>query len=51
MKIINIDKENLHIFWTTLGISMKFSGICHLVLSTDKPAKMQVQEFWLKVPG
>ena len=26
MKIVNIDGENLHIFWTTLGISMKFSG-------------------------
>ena len=49
MKIINIDEENLHIFWTTLGISMKFSGICNLVLSTDKLFNLQVQEFWLKV--
>ena len=26
MAIANIDRESLHIFWTTLGISMKFSG-------------------------
>ena len=26
MKIANIDRENLHIFWTTSGISRKFSG-------------------------
>ena len=24
MKIVNIDFENLHIFWTNWGISMKF---------------------------
>ena len=26
MKIVNIDRENLYIVWTTGGISMKFSG-------------------------
>ena len=26
MKIANIDREILHIFWTTWGISMKFPG-------------------------
>ena len=26
MAIANIDRESLHIFWTTLEISMKFSG-------------------------
>ena len=26
MKIVNIDEESLHIFWTTWGISMTFSG-------------------------
>ena len=26
MKIANIDREFLHIFWTTWGNSMKFSG-------------------------
>ena len=26
MKIVNIDRENYHIFWTTWRISMNFSG-------------------------
>ena len=26
MKIINIERENIHIFWTIWGNSMKFSG-------------------------
>ena len=26
MKTVNIDGENLHIFWTNKGISNKFSG-------------------------
>ena len=26
MKIVDNDGENLHIFWTTWGISVKFSG-------------------------
>ena len=26
VKIVNIEEENVHIFWTTWGISMKFSG-------------------------
>ena len=25
MKIVNIDEESLHMFWTSSGISMKFS--------------------------
>ena len=33
MKIANIDKEILHIFWTTWGISMKFSGkMCLMII-------------------
>ena len=32
MKILNIDEENLHIFWTTWGISMKFSGKIWLMI-------------------
>ena len=31
MKLINIDGENLHIFWITRGISMKFSGKIWLI--------------------
>ena len=32
MKIANIDRENLHIFWTKWGISMKFSGNMWLMI-------------------
>ena len=32
MKIANIDKEILHIFWTTWGCSMKFSGKMWLMI-------------------
>ena len=33
MKIANIDRENLHNFWTTWGISMEFSGkICLMII-------------------
>ena len=32
MKIANIDRESLHIFWTTWEISMKFSGKVCLVI-------------------
>ena len=26
LKIVNIEGENVHVFWTTSGIAMKFSG-------------------------
>ena len=26
MKIVNTDRENVHIFWTIWGLSIKFSG-------------------------
>ena len=33
MKIANIDREILHNFWTTWGISMKFSGkMCFMII-------------------
>ena len=32
MKIANIDKEILHIVWTTWGISIKFSGKMWLMI-------------------
>ena len=32
MKIVDIDGENLHIFWTTWGISMKLSGKMWLMM-------------------
>ena len=38
IKLANIDKEFLHIFWTTWGNSMKFSGkIClKIILNVTK---------------
>ena len=33
MKIIKIDGENYHIFWTTLGIFMKFLGNMWLIIT------------------
>ena len=32
MKVVNIDGQNLHIFQTTWGISMKFSGKMWVVI-------------------
>ena len=32
MKIVNIDRESLHVFWTTWGISMRFSGKIWLMI-------------------
>ena len=33
MKIVNIDGENLHIFQTTRGVSMKFSvKVCLMII-------------------
>ena len=32
LKIVNIEIINVHIFWTTLGISMKFSGKTWLMI-------------------
>ena len=38
MKIVNIKEENLHIFWTNWGISLKFSGkiLLMIILKTKK---------------
>ena len=32
MKIVNYDGENPHMFWTTRGISMEFSGKMWLMI-------------------
>ena len=32
MKIVNIEGEDLHIFWVTWGMSMKFSGKTSLMI-------------------
>ena len=36
MKIANIDKEVLHNFWTTWGVSMKFSGNMWFMIISNK---------------
>ena len=33
MKIVKFDGENLHIFWTTWGVSMNFSGKLRLMIT------------------
>ena len=42
MKIVNTDGENLYIFWTAWGISMKFSGKMWLsiILKVTKKTKV-----------
>ena len=47
MKIVNIDRENLHIFWTTSGVSMKFSVKMWLMIIL-KVTKKQGFTFSLK---
>ena len=54
MKIANIEEENLHIFWTTLGTSMKFLGKMWLVTIlkvTEKQAfKLSLKNTFLEKP-
>ena len=50
-KIVNNEEENLHIFWTSWGISMKFSGKMWLViiLKVTKKQKTRASFFlWKK---
>ena len=42
MKIVNIDGENLYIFWTAWGISMKFSGKMWLAIILKVTKKTKV---------
>ena len=44
IKIVIIEGENLHIFWTTWGISMKLSGNMWLMIILKVPTK---QDFTL----
>ena len=41
MKIVNIEGANLHIFWTTWGVSMTFSGKIWLMVILKKVTKNQ----------
>lgn len=36
---VNIEGENLHIFWTTRRISMKFSGNMGIIIISKVPKK------------
>ena len=51
MKIANIVKESLHIFWKTCGISMKFSGMMWLmiILKVKKLKVTKNQEFTISL--
>ena len=40
MKIVNIEGENLYIFWTSWGISMKFSGRWLMIILNHKKNKV-----------
>ena len=56
MKIANIEREFLHIFWTTCGNSMKFSGkmcfeIILKVTKTEGLALSLEDTFFKKPPG
>ena len=37
---VNIERENLHIFWTTWGTSMKFSGKTWLNITSHKKTRL-----------
>ena len=37
---VNIERENLHIFWTTWGTSMKFSGKTWLNIKSHKKTRL-----------
>ena len=41
MKIANIEKENLHILWTTWEISMKLSGKMWLIIILNVTKKQR----------
>ena len=42
MKIVNIDGENLHIFWTTGEILMTFSGKLWLIIILELKKKQDL---------
>ena len=46
IKIFNIEEENLHIFWTTWGASMTFSGNMWL-MKTKKTGLHPVSEKYI----
>ena len=52
MKIANIDREFLHIFWTTSGNSMKFSGkMCFKVIlkvTKNQGSNLSIEDTFFK---
>ena len=54
MKIQNIDRESLHIFWTSSRISMKFSGkmglmiISHKNVTIEQDLTLSLEDFFLE---
>ena len=54
MKIANIEEENLHIFWTTWGTSMKVLGkmwLMTMLKVTEKQAfKLTLKNAFLEKP-
>ena len=55
MKIANIGKEFLHIFWTTWGNSMKFSGkMCFKIIlkvTKNQGSNLSIEDTFFKKPG
>ena len=54
MKIVNIDRENLHIFWTTWVISVKISENMWLVtilkVTKNQGFTLSLEETFLEKP-
>ena len=50
MKIANIDGENLHIFWTTWGISMNFLGKMWLFRKNKQGPIFSLEDTFLEKP-
>ena len=46
MKIANIEREILHIFWTTWGISLKISGKMWLMIILKVTKKTEFHPFF-----
>ena len=52
MKTVNIEDESLHIFWTTWGVTMKFSGnMCLKILKVTNFTLSLKSTFLEKLQG
>ena len=54
LKIAIIDRESLHIFWTTWGISMEFSGKMWLMIilkvAKNQSCTLSLEDVFLEKP-